>query len=518
MRIIFCVGLLLVLFSAQNAESYNILGIFHTAGRSHYILGAALMKGLAEAGHNVTIVAPFHHPSPTDNMREVIITTLPQVDVSKDFLSEDPKPFIEQIHSFIEMVINMTDIIMKDPAVVELKERREKYDVIIQEVFLAESLLGFGEYFNAPIVGLSTFGASKWTTDLIGSPSPPSYVPNVQMQFSDRMSFYERLVNIIAVTFDELYFGHYFHGKQVELYNKHFPNAKFTLDEVKKTHVSLVLLNSHVSLGYPRPYLPNMIEIGGFHVNTRSQPLPKDLQEFLDTAPNGVVYFSLGSNLKSADLPIDKRDALLRVLGSLPVRVMWKWEDDTMPNQPKNVLVRKWFPQDDILAHPNVRIFITHGGLLSIMESIYHGVPVLGIPFFADQHMNIGRAQKAGYGLTVEFKNLTEESMSWAVNEMLTNPKYSKQAKAVSARFRDQPEDPMSRAIYWIEYVARHQGAKHLISGGQELNFIQYHNLDVFGFLLLIPVLVILGIRWLLRKIFCKGSSKKTLSQKKKFN
>lgn len=39
----------------HNASGYNILGIFHTGGKSHYILAAALMKGLAEAGHNVSL-------------------------------------------------------------------------------------------------------------------------------------------------------------------------------------------------------------------------------------------------------------------------------------------------------------------------------------------------------------------------------------------------------------------------------------------------------------------------------
>ncbi|XP_059613453.1 UDP-glucosyltransferase 2-like [Phlebotomus argentipes] len=506
-------------FCLTVVTGYNILGVFHTGGKSHYILGAALMKGLADAGHNVTIVAPFRHPDPSDNMREVVITSLPNIDVSKSFLQEDPKSFMAQVNEFIDMFINMTHLVLTDPAVVDLMQKREKFDVIIQEIFLAEAMLGFGKHFDAPIVGFSTFGASKWNTDLNGSPSPPSYVANVNLVFSDRMTFFQRFINIITMAIEEVYFGYYFHGLQVELYNKYFPEPKPTLEELKATHVSLVLLNSHFSLGYPRPYLPNMIEIGGFHVNKKPKSLPKDLQEFLDNSPNGVVYFSLGSNLKSADLPTQKRDDILKVLGTLNVNVMWKWEDDNLPNQPKNVLIRKWFPQDDILAHPNVRLFITHGGLLSTMESIYHGVPILGIPIFADQHRNSGTAQAAGYGLTVTYTNLTEESISWAINELLSNDKYSIRAKTISARFRDQPEDPMSRAVYWIEYVARHGGAKHLISGGQELSFIQYHNLDVFALLLAVPLLIFVILKRMFRKLMkkiCKRTCKENLTKKLK--
>lgn len=40
-------------------ESYRILGVFPVPTRSHYFLGNALMKALAEAGHDVTIIAPF---------------------------------------------------------------------------------------------------------------------------------------------------------------------------------------------------------------------------------------------------------------------------------------------------------------------------------------------------------------------------------------------------------------------------------------------------------------------------
>lgn len=59
---------------------------------------------------------------------------------------------------------------------------------------------------------------------------------------------------------------------------------------------------------------------------------------------------SMGSNLKSKDMPKDKKDILLKSFGELKQKVLWKWEDDNMPNKPKNVETRKWFPQSDILG------------------------------------------------------------------------------------------------------------------------------------------------------------------------
>jgi glucuronosyltransferase len=74
------------------------------------------------------------------------------------------------------------------------------------------------------------------------------------------------------------------------------------------------------------------------------------LQEYLDGATHGVIYFSLGSMLQAKTLPDDKRDAFLQAFSELPQRVLWKWEADTLPGKPKNVWTEKWCPQNDILS------------------------------------------------------------------------------------------------------------------------------------------------------------------------
>lgn len=48
---------------------------------------------------------------------------------------------------------------------------------------------------------------------------------------------------------------------------------------------------------------------------------------------------------------------------------------------------------------------------------------------------------------------------------------------------RDQPQSPMERAVWWTEYVLRHNGAKHLRSAAVDLAWYQYFMLDVLGFL-----------------------------------
>ena len=66
-----------------------------------------------------------------------------------------------------------------------------------------------------------------------------------------------------------------------------------------------------------------------------------------------------------------------------------------------------------------MRLFITHGGLLSLQEAIVRGVPVVGIPIFGDQRFNLARVVSLGVGITLEFNNITEESVTWSVQRIL---------------------------------------------------------------------------------------------------
>jgi glucuronosyltransferase len=48
---------------------------------------------------------------------------------------------------------------------------------------------------------------------------------------------------------------------------------------------------------------------------------------------------------------------------------------------------------------------------------------VVGIPVFADQRKNILLAVRAGYGLLINFNNITTESLTWAIQEVIETPK-----------------------------------------------------------------------------------------------
>lgn len=71
--------------------------------------------------------------------------------------------------------------------------------------------------------------------------------------------------------------------------------------------------------------------------------------EFIEDWPHGVIFFSLGTVIKGSTLATNVERMLKEVLGKIPQRVLWKYEDE-MKDKPDNVMIRKWMPQRDILC------------------------------------------------------------------------------------------------------------------------------------------------------------------------
>lgn len=57
--------------------------------------------------------------------------------------------------------------------------------------------------------------------------------------------------------------------------------------------------------------------------------------------------------VRADTLSEEKREGILRALGKFRQRILWKYENETLPNQPENVIIRKWMPQREILCNFN---------------------------------------------------------------------------------------------------------------------------------------------------------------------
>lgn len=134
-------------------------------------------------------------------------------------------------------------------------------------------------------------------------------------------------------------------------------------------NVSLVLVNTHYTIDGVTAFPPNVVEVGGIHIDKgkTAKSLPEvssffykrsnlsgiwfqDMENWINNSDSGVIYFSLGSMIKSDTFPKEQLKAFIRAFAKLPQRVLWKWENDTMLDKPDNVMIRKWMPQFDVLC------------------------------------------------------------------------------------------------------------------------------------------------------------------------
>ena len=70
-----------------------------------------------------------------------------------------------------------------------------------------------------------------------------------------------------------------------------------------------------------------------------------------------------------------------------------------------------------------MKVFISHGGLLSLQESIFHATPLLVLPIFADQPRNGMVVDNSGLGRTLVWEELTADRIVDALTDVITNTK-----------------------------------------------------------------------------------------------
>ncbi|XP_011823261.1 PREDICTED: UDP-glucuronosyltransferase 2B18 isoform X2 [Mandrillus leucophaeus] len=242
------------------------------------------------------------------------------------------------------------------------------------------------------------------------------------------------------------------------------------------------LIRNSWNFQFPHPLLPNVDFIGGLLCKP-AKPLPKEMEEFVQSSgENGVVVFTLGSVV--TNMKEERANVIASALAQIPQKVLWRFDGNKPDTLGLNTRLYKWIPQNDLLGHPKTRAFITHGGANGIYEAIYHGVPMVGIPLFADQPDNIAHMKARGAAVRLDFHTMSSTDLVNALKTVINDPLYKENVMKLSRIQHDQPVKPLDRAVFWIEFVMRHKGAKHLRPAAHDLTWFQYHSLDVIGFLL----------------------------------
>ncbi|XP_030383885.1 UDP-glucuronosyltransferase 2C1 [Scaptodrosophila lebanonensis] len=488
---------LALLMSGGLSEAARILFMGPFPAPSHWMWLEHFQRDLLRRGHQVTSVNNHPTKKPHENLTEIIIN--PSFDIpfhfpKKNIFSMRYTSDFQNLQMWWALGLMTSEHALQDEKLKQLVASTDQhYDLVILEQFFHEAFLMFGHKFNCPVVTIGTMGYADNMDHAMGLLTPWSFIPHLLLPHTDRMSFSQRAYNAYLSLYDSIMRRWYYLPKMQELAVKYFGDAiKGPLPHVHQLerNISLMLINSHRSVDLPRPGMPGLVNVGGAHIQP-ARPLPAHMQAFIDKATHGVVYFSLGSYMKSTDMPPEKTALILKAFGQLKQQVLWKYENDSIGELPPNVMISPWMPQNDILAHPNIKLFITHGGLFGTQEGIHWGVPMLCIPLYGDQHRNTIKSVREGYARSLVFSKLTVDDLVSNIETLIYEPQYKRSAKQVSQRFRDNPMHPLDEASYWIEYIIRHKGATHLKSQGAFMPLYQYLLLDVLACLLLVLVLTI---------------------------
>lgn len=257
----------LLWFAISNCvNSYNILGLFPYPGKSHYAVYDPFMVELANRGHNVTIYNTFPKPYSIPNYHEVDIS------YCLEFSSE---PAINQMKNIGKSGFNLIDLLVivlpkqeeiaNCEPLMDLWNSTVKYDVLITEIFHNEVSLLFGEKLNIPIIAFHSTAPMPWHTDLMGLPNNPSYLSTEFNGYMSKMDFFQRLCNTLMNYYTLISYEYIIREVYDEMTPKIFGGSVSKMSDVAKK-VDLMMLNIHFSYGYPRPLVPNVIEVAGLHI------------------------------------------------------------------------------------------------------------------------------------------------------------------------------------------------------------------------------------------------------------
>ncbi|KAM6990655.1 UDP-glucuronosyltransferase 1A1-like [Tautogolabrus adspersus] len=457
---------------------------------SHWVAVKALSQELGSRGHQVTVVIPeasmrmgpgkhydtvtFPIPYNKEFIDQFLSTNKHLMEKADGSIIQRAKKQFSQmqrIRGFIHTIAE--SLLFNDTLISHLAQ--QDFDAVLTDPMVPTGAL-IARKLGLPFVNVLRGIPCSLDIKSAGCPSPPSYVPRFFSGYSDKMNFMERSINTLVALVEPLLCRFiYWHFDNIAY---QFLGEKVGVAEVL-SESAIWLLRLDFTLEFPRPLMPNMVLVGGINCNIRN-PLPKDLDSWV-SGEHGFVVFTLGSTLP--DMPEETTSIFLEAFRQIPQKVIWRFEGKVPDNVPENVKLMPWVPQNDLLAHPGVRAFITHAGSHGLFEGLCHAVPMVMMPIAGDQPDNAKRLASRDVGVVLDLFTITTESIVQALNEVINDTRYKENVQRLSALHKDRRIDPIDLSVYWTEFVMRHKGAKHLRAAVHDLYWFQYFSLDVIAFL-----------------------------------
>ncbi|KAL6734918.1 hypothetical protein Aduo_005406 [Ancylostoma duodenale] len=398
---------------------------------------------------------------------------------------------------------------------------RERFDtIVVDDLYnpcgLLQVALKGSVYIYWSMTSLRT--ESAWANQ---SPSPPSYLPvpgtkyvqqalidpmyEVRLSYffrlTDDLTFMERTFNLISYL-RALYIHHHVVLPRIDaVFQKHYPGVATAFDIERNASINFV--NNPPIFDFARPYMPRVNFVGGLHCRNATA-LGGASNDFVKGASDddGFVLITSGFSAQWERAPQWVKDVYLGAFRALPkVRFVWQYDGEPIKHLPPNVFTQSWLPQQDLLGHPKCRTHISHGGINSVIESVWHGVPTIGIPLTVAAHDNLLRISARGAGLLITKSELTQDKLVWALKE-IRKKTYKEEMLVFQDMLRDVPYSELTHAAFWVEFIERHQEVPHARSGADKLNVFQYFLVDVILFMISVLLLISATIFYVSRTLF----------------
>ncbi|XP_052752727.1 UDP-glycosyltransferase UGT4-like [Galleria mellonella] len=474
--------------------SGRILSVLSAPLESHQMAMRPLTQELAKRGANVVVVTPlpvFTNESVPSNLHEIDVSYTTN-DVNQ-ILMEHIKNGIDldlrsqkQLINMYSTEVNAAHLNSKEMQNV-INDKNNTFDLILSEASPCKLNTILSYIFKAPMIHISSLEAHFNHLNLVGGVVHPLFYPDHTQKRFNNLTLWEKMKNLIYCFWLEQFEYHQEEMDTIKLYEM-FGNNIPTITEMNNNQDNVLLLNTHRIWTNNRPVPLSVIYYGEIDQSPQRQ-LEQVLKSYLDSSQNGVIYVSFGTTVTVSDIPAEKLQMLLEVLSEMPYNILFKCKKDQFSSLPGNIKVLEWIPQPELLRHPNVKLFITQGGIHSTHEAIAAEVPLVAVPILGDQFYNAEKYRYHKIGEVINLQTTTVEQFKKTIEVVLEDESYRHNIGNLRKWLSDQPQPSLERAVWWTEHVLRY-GAAHLRSPSANMSHAEYYEVELIIILFIIVLII----------------------------
>lgn len=381
-------GFVLAILCVLGSGTKNVLFLDSVGSPSHQVWMHSLTRAVASHGYNVTTITCQQIKEAPENLHVYHWHEVHQAhdDEEIDFLQMSSMRSWERFNFFAAFLEDMDQLAMDSIAVKAILNYPQdfKFDLIIYDYLGPAAFLVFADRFpRARLIGASAYPFIEYSDKITKAPHLSAFIPNTYMDDVEE-KFCSRLENFLGYLYNDFMQNYKIYPQSEKVVNKYY-QLKRSLAEITASTI-IVLANHNPVLDFVTPIMPAVIPVGGLQIQ-KPKPLPKDLEEIFANAEKGVILFALGSNVKSEMLGRERLEAIIAALSQFSeYNIVWKIDLSKLDLKiPKNIYIKTWLPQNDILADSRTKLFISHAGGLSTQEATWFGQPMLALPVMFDQ-------------------------------------------------------------------------------------------------------------------------------------